>query len=267
MKITVECGGCSKRFQADEKHAGKRGKCPSCGALIEVPVPVPAAPEPVADEVGSLLDEELPTASAPSAQPATGMEFDSCPSCAEPLPSGAALCVSCGYDLASGKQLKTERVLDSGGPYASPLSGSKGTGWSLPRLGGSFLTGCILSAVGAAIGAAVWYGVAVATEYEIGWIAWGLGVLAGIGMVWGSGEENDLTGIMAAVIACLGILLAKYLMFRHFVEPLPEVRQLVAMQVSKVSLFFKTMFGPIDGIFILLAVASAYKIGNASPVD
>ena len=36
------------------------------------------------------------------------------------------------------------------------------------------------------------------------------------------------------------------------------------MDVSLVGLFFKTMFGPIDGLFILLAFATAYKLGSGS---
>lgn len=36
MPINVQCPGCGGRFRADDKLAGRRGKCPKCSALIEV---------------------------------------------------------------------------------------------------------------------------------------------------------------------------------------------------------------------------------------
>ena len=38
MSITVQCSGCGSRFRADDKLAGRRGKCPKCSAAIEVPL-------------------------------------------------------------------------------------------------------------------------------------------------------------------------------------------------------------------------------------
>lgn len=37
MSIIVVCPGCRKRFQADEKFAGKTGTCPNCKGEIRVP--------------------------------------------------------------------------------------------------------------------------------------------------------------------------------------------------------------------------------------
>ena len=39
MAISIECSGCKKRLQVKDAMAGKRGKCPSCGQTIVVPVP------------------------------------------------------------------------------------------------------------------------------------------------------------------------------------------------------------------------------------
>jgi len=48
--ITVRCGSCSASFKAKDELAGRRGKCPSCGAEIQVPAAsagaAPAAPRP-----------------------------------------------------------------------------------------------------------------------------------------------------------------------------------------------------------------------------
>ena len=37
MSINVVCPGCYKRFQVSEQFAGKRGPCPNCKTLIDIP--------------------------------------------------------------------------------------------------------------------------------------------------------------------------------------------------------------------------------------
>lgn len=36
MPISVQCSGCGSKFRADDKLAGRRGKCPKCSAIIEI---------------------------------------------------------------------------------------------------------------------------------------------------------------------------------------------------------------------------------------
>jgi len=37
MALRLKCFSCGKRLLVDEKYAGKRGKCPTCGQVIIVP--------------------------------------------------------------------------------------------------------------------------------------------------------------------------------------------------------------------------------------
>ena len=37
MPISVVCSGCFKRFQVSEKFAGKKGPCPNCKTIIDIP--------------------------------------------------------------------------------------------------------------------------------------------------------------------------------------------------------------------------------------
>ncbi|MEQ8846383.1 hypothetical protein [Botrimarina sp.] len=37
MAINVTCPGCLKRFQVADQHAGKKGPCPNCKKIIEIP--------------------------------------------------------------------------------------------------------------------------------------------------------------------------------------------------------------------------------------
>jgi hypothetical protein len=43
--ISVECSGCGKRFSVAARHAGKRGKCKACGAMVAIPTPAQPAQE------------------------------------------------------------------------------------------------------------------------------------------------------------------------------------------------------------------------------
>jgi hypothetical protein len=66
--------------------------------------------------------------------------------------------------------------------------------------------------IGGAIGALIWAGIAYATNYEIGWIAVGIGVLVGIGVRVGAKEDVGVThGVLAAVLALGSIAAGKYI--------------------------------------------------------
>src|SRR5262249_51579502 len=87
MAISVTCA-CGKKLQARDEHAGKKAKCPGCGALLVVPEkapwedgdeyalmdapanPAPAAftPRPVAEMPSSFAPapKPRPTAAAPA---------------------------------------------------------------------------------------------------------------------------------------------------------------------------------------------------------
>jgi hypothetical protein len=43
MSITFTCSSCNRSFTVDDRLAGKRGKCKSCGSLMKIPEPVAAA--------------------------------------------------------------------------------------------------------------------------------------------------------------------------------------------------------------------------------
>lgn len=78
------------------------------------------------------------------------------------------------------------------------------------------LFGIIGSVIGGALGAGLWALVIVFAERELSLIAIGVGALAGIGMALGAQtERNFATGIIAAVIALLGIGAGKYIAVDH----------------------------------------------------
>ena len=70
--------------------------------------------------------------------------------------------------------------------------------------------GIIGGILGGFVGAAIWAGISCFTGYEIGWIAWGVGGLVGLGCVWGSQGSGRTLGIVAVVITLLSIVAGKY---------------------------------------------------------
>jgi hypothetical protein len=288
MAIVVTCEACAGRFSVGEQHAGKTAKCPRCGQRLVIPkahettrpkpeVALPpqgqVTPKPSVQPSSGLADllDEVKLPSVPSSGP-------KCPACGYPVAANAVLCVQCGYDARTGTKLAAPE------PATDPAAGSEaGTAKKKKKkkskdasaAAATYLRGCICCAVGVVIGAAIWYGVAMATGYEVGWIAWGMGALAGLGMQIGYGKDDDLSGITAALMAVLGIFLAKWLIFANILLPILDSLQQALQQElpageelpSKSFLFFHGMFGLIDGIFILLAFFTAYKIGSGKASD
>ena len=67
------------------------------------------------------------------------------------------------------------------------------------------------AAIGGAIGAAIWAGIAYGAGVEIGWIAWGAGLLAGGGaLALARDEASVVTGVAAACISLVALAAGRY---------------------------------------------------------
>lgn len=82
MAIIVTCT-CGKQFKVKEELAGKRGKCAACGRVLSVPTLAPS------------VDPETPSPSP----------LRACPTCRVDLQPNAVICLNCGHDLRTGKQV------------------------------------------------------------------------------------------------------------------------------------------------------------------
>ncbi len=90
----------------------------------------------------------------------------------------------------------------------------------MTRSQGNLIVGCALSLGGALLGALIWAIVAVATGFEIGWIAWGVGLLAGLGMAMGyRPAEGGVPAVLAAIMALVGVAAAKVFILAWYVVP------------------------------------------------
>ncbi|MCC6160440.1 MAG: hypothetical protein IT350_20475 [Deltaproteobacteria bacterium] len=141
---------------------------------------------------------------------------------------------------------------------------------------GNILLAAMLGAGAAVISGIVWGLIAITTQHEIGFVAWGVGLLCGLAVFYGSGREGGAALQAVAVIASLaGIAIGKYIGFVAALKALvtEEVGPEVAVQVTYFSskVFASLVenlggvFGLYDLLWIALAVSTAFKLNAKRP--
>lgn len=215
-KIAIKCK-CGGRFRVPATARGKRIKCPKCANPLAIPAAAPAAPPPPPQDLG-LLDalaghEAASSAAAPAMSAA-------CPNCTAPVQPSAVLCVGCGYNLQTGQLMGA--VAPAALPYGTPQTtksvgkASSGAAAAAAKGAGRLAISIALCAAGAFVGGLIWYGIAIATNYEIGLIASVAGILSGIGMKMGMQRDSAIGGVVAVVFTIAAIIGAKYMISHSF---------------------------------------------------
>jgi len=234
VHLVVRCK-CGTKLKIPVASAGKKGRCPRCQAVFKVPQPQRKSTKspdttyglaPAGDGAGLLDDLAAMESSAMAESPSeSSAPFSPCPRCGARLASDAVLCVKCGFNVATGKSVKEVSVRKSKAADATRR---------LALGARTFALGCALSGVGALLGAAIWAGIALAIGFEIGWVAWGLGGLAGFGMLRGYRSANVRAGVAASAIAVLGIVGAKAVVFLYLSYPnINETRRMLAAMADE----------------------------------
>jgi predicted Zn finger-like uncharacterized protein len=228
MPIEFSCPSCKLRYSVKDALAGKSAKCGKCGHRMQIPQaaatvanaaskvspaktassgPAPAKSPPKEDDIGSWLDDDLEVA-PPAIRSAAARPGATCPACGASLGEGAVLCVACGFDARTGAKHTTRHEIES----TDASGGKKKKGRAKLGFAASLLRGTLLSFVGAMLGAVIWAGIAYLTSMELGYVAWGLGALAGFGMALGHDDDDGtFAGIIAAFMSLAGIVVAKVL--------------------------------------------------------
>lgn len=138
----------------------------------------------------------------------------------------------------------------------------------------SFVNGIMGGFLGAILGAFIWGGITVLTDYEIGYVAWAIGLLCGFGTVWFSGRKKGLPLQLSAVLfSALGVIGGKYFIFYHVVKKtvIAEAGKVAAQEIELFSMnlfnyfvdHISTILSGYDVLWAVLAVFSAWKIPAA----
>ncbi len=116
--------------------------------------------------------------------------------------------------------------------------------------------------VAAVVGASIWAAVTVATGYQIGWLAIGIGFAVGIAIRYVGKGIDQVFGVVAAVLSLLGCALGNLLSVAYFVadtESVPFFELLAHMDLDVAIEIMTATFNPMDIVFYAIAVYFGYR--------
>jgi hypothetical protein len=132
---------------------------------------------------------------------------------------------------------------------------------------GNFLAALGAGLVAAIAGAAIWAAITVATGYQIGFMAIGVGFLVGYAVRVAGKGRGQRFAIAGAVLALAGCVLGNLLTVVGAVaetENLPFFSVLSKLTPSASIELLKLSFQPMDLLFYAIAVYEGFKVSRAS---
>lgn len=123
--------------------------------------------------------------------------------------------------------------------------------------------------VAAVAGGVIWGLIVKWSEYEVGFVAWGIGFLVGMAVLTATGGRRGLPlQAIAIVSALIGILVGKYLSYAWVFQEVAEEETGGALEISVFSRdmveFFREdlgeVFGWIDLLWVAFAVITAWRV-------
>jgi hypothetical protein len=132
------------------------------------------------------------------------------------------------------------------------------------------LLGILGALTGAVLGAVAWAAITASTNFQIGYMAVGVGILAGYGMRLLSGGFDRADGIAAGVIALLGCVLGNLftivvVMSQHVHASMPTVLAGLTKQPSLAFELMRAGFDWMDLLFYAIAVYAGYRTASKLP--
>ncbi len=236
--IERKCSNCGTTFSADV------GACPNCGSYPDDAI--------VSTAEKSASDKDDPIK-------LTGLVLEEIKKGADDFSISQKL-VEMGMNQTEASQL-VQQVRDQAMKIAEEERITVSS--SIPAIAG---------ALGASlIGGILWGLIVITTNHEIGYMALGIGWLAGYAVVKLSGEKKGVPfQIIAVASSLVGILIGKYLTFEHFLEAEilksygADAAAAISIFSGKVILFFFSNIGSMlngyDALWVILAIVTAWKI-------
>lgn len=122
--------------------------------------------------------------------------------------------------------------------------------------------GIVAGLIAAVIGAAAWAAVTVITDFQIGWMAVGIGFLVGYAVRItgkGIGKSFGYIGAILALSSCLAGNLLSICAIVSKQEAIPFFHLLTRLNPQIILEIMKTTFSPIDLLFYGIAVYTGYR--------
>ncbi len=126
----------------------------------------------------------------------------------------------------------------------------------------NLLVGTLAGFVASLTGAGVWALVTVVTEYQIGWMAVGIGVLVGFSIRLAGKGIDQTFGIAGAALALIGCVVGNVLTMTYFIaanEGMSFMDILVQLDFAITYELLASTFEIIDVLFYGMAVYFGYK--------
>jgi hypothetical protein len=126
----------------------------------------------------------------------------------------------------------------------------------------NMMLGVIAGLVGMAVGTAIWVGITVATEYQIGYMAVGVGFLVGIAMRFAGRGQSQAFALVGAALSLVGCALGNLftgcvIVAREFETTFGDV--VANLDFEMISSIMQAMFSPMDILFYALGAWAGWK--------
>jgi len=133
----------------------------------------------------------------------------------------------------------------------------------------NLLLGLIGGSIGGALGGLIWYLVAILFKVEVGYVAIGLGILAGYGVHLGAGRKYGYKlQILSAFITLSTIYLSEYFIFTHFaneyiqnnldVFTAVKAGEMISFSIVDMT-FLQSLVSPMGLLIYAIGIYCAYK--------
>lgn len=127
----------------------------------------------------------------------------------------------------------------------------------------NLMLGAVAGVIAGAVGALLWAVVTVATMFEIGWLAVGIGFMVGAAVRWAGRGTTQSFGVVGAAIALASVLAGKFLTILGLFAVAGGMSYLQAVTQFDYSITLTVMagdFSPIDLLFYGIAIWEGYRI-------
>jgi len=120
-------------------------------------------------------------------------------------------------------------------------------------------------AIGGAVGAGIWAAVGYFSGAEVGWVAWGIGLLAGLGAAIGNaGRGGTVAGGTAAILALASVLAGKWLVAAAYAHDAFDADELAISYVADVMVWERLDAG---GVVPTVAPGDGSSVADYYPDD